>query len=574
MTNTNSMMTAIAWCLAWGNEKTPQFDLPVLQKMQQALNAGEQVPSPLQNLVSQVQQLQDLPFPQTVAELQQLIEQYPELWNFQIGLVYGGATKIKQYVFEAAKLPDIRGASALLDRINLIDLPAFFGRGRKSITISQWLADNFPGLEAALIPDLVIYSTGGNILAFCPAAFVDDLANAIEKRYTEETLTANSCAVGRKFKPLEIRLGLLPNDIEKTFWLEKYNQNLNHELIKGYFAQPDVNSQQAFEERKSFNELAGKLASLFNQRRSGNDCETRPTRRYPPMFETHPYIVRDESDRRSAVMRAEGLPKQPLFSESLARKRIVGQIAKRDDIDKNWYYQAGLNWETGEIYIPSWVEKFEDFLRENNLDKQYYNKINNPDEARSLIEIGNASQPNGFVAYIYADGNNMGGYIQKIQTPQQYQQFSDDIFEATEQSVYHALAQHLHPHQLHDLKDEEKEHRNGRWIHPFEILTIGGDDVMLIVPADKALAIAQTIGEEFERILLNKGKRYKADKKYNPELVHRYQGEEEIHGDKQCKLSMSTGVLITAEAEMLNVFTKLYIFVYSSLIKGENVNIA
>jgi CRISPR-associated protein Cmr2 len=547
MTNTPSMMKAIAWCLAWGKEKTPQFDLPVLQQMRQALNSGEPVPSPLQNLVSQVQQLQDLSFPQTVAELQQLTEQYPDLWNSQIGLVYGGATKIKQYVFEAAKLPDIRGASALLDRINLIDLPAFFGKGRKSITIEKWLADNFPGLAAALIPDLVIYSTGGNILAFCPAAFVDDLANAIEKRYTEETLTANSCAVGRKFKPLEIRLGLLPNDIEKTFWLEKYNKNLNHHLIKGYFSQTDVSSQQAFEERKSFNELAGKLASLFNQRRSGNDSETRPSRCYPPMFETHPYIVRDESDRRSAVMRAEGLPNQPLFSESLARKRIVGQIAKRDDIDKNWYSQAGFNWETGEIYIPSWVKQFEDFLQQNNLEKQYYNNIKNPDEARSLIEIGNASQPNGFVGYIYADGNNMGGYIQKIQTPQQYKQFSDDIFEATKESVYHALAKHLHPHQLHDLKDEEKVHRNGRWIHPFEILTIGGDDVMLIVPADKALAIAQTIGEEFERILLSKGKRYKEDKKYNPELVHRYQITDKISGTNQCKLSMSTGVLITAD---------------------------
>ena len=550
MQDTSYMTIAIAWCLAWGNEKTPEFDLPVLQQMQQALSAGEQVPIPLQNLVQQVQQLQDLPFPQTVAELQQLTQEYPQLWNSQIGLVYGGATKIKQYVFAASKLPDIRGASALLDRINLIDLPAFFGKGRKSITISQWLADNFPGLAAALIPELIIYSTGGNILAFCPAAFVDDLANAIEKRYTEETLTANSCAVGGKFKPLEIRLGLLPNQIEKTFWLEKYHQNLNHELITAYFPQTDVSSQQAFEERKSFNELAGKLASLFNQRRNGNSLsgKNRPLRCYPPMLETHPYIVRDESDRSSAVMRAEELPNQPLFSESLARKRIVGQIAKRDDSSQNWYKESGLNWNIGEIYIPSWVQEFEEFLSENHrLSHQYYNDIKNPDEARSLIEIGNASKPHGFVAYIYADGNNMGGYIQKIQSPKQYQQFSQDIFKATKESVYYALAKHLHPHQIHDIKDEEKLHRNGICIHPFEILTIGGDDVMLIVPADKALAIAQTIGEEFEKILLNTGNRYKADKKYKPELVHRYQITDKITGTDQCKLSMSSGVLITAD---------------------------
>ena len=540
------MTTAIAWCLAWGKDKTPQFDLPVLQQMHQALeessNLPEQLPQELKQLISQVQQLQGLEFPHTVQQLKGLTEKYPQLWNSEIGLVYGGATKIKQYVFEGSKLPDIRGASALLDRINLVDLPAFFGQGKKSITISQWLANNFAGLEAALIPELIIYSTGGNILAFCPGAFVDDLANAIEKRYTEETLTANSCAVGGKFKPLEIRFGLLPNQIEKTFWLEKYQQNLNHELVKAYFDQPESNPQQAFEYRKSFNELAGKLASLFNQRRSGNDFPHRPSRRYPPMFETHPCIIRDDNDRGSAVIRADELPNNPWFSESLARKRLVGQIAKRDDTSKHWYEKAGFDWQDGQIYIPSWVQKFEEFLRENNqLSDQYYRhheSINTIEEARSLIEIGNASKPDGFVAYIYADGNNMGGYIQKIKTPEEYRQFSKDIFKATTESVYKALAEHLHPHKLENIK-EDKLKRNGQWIHPFEILTIGGDDVMLIVPADKALAIAKTIGEEFENILFKKGYKTK------PATIHRYRLAPAT--PHQCELSMSAGVLITAD---------------------------
>jgi CRISPR-associated protein Cmr2 len=557
MENPSSVMIAIAWCLAWGEERSPKYNLAVLQQMRQALKDGKEVPKEVQALVKQVQELQNLPFPNTLEELKQYTEKYPHLWDSQIGLVYGGATKIKQYVFEASKLPDIRGASALLDRINLIDLPAFFGEYgnvpksssiSKSISISQWLRKHFPDLEAALIPELIIYSTGGNILAFCPAYFTDDLANAIEKRYTEETLTANSCAVGSKFKALEIRFGLLHNQIEQTFWLEKYNSNLKHELIEAYFYQSDVNDlKEAFEERKSFNELAGKLASLFNQRRNGNDFENRPSRRYPPMFETHPYLKRDEGDRRSAVMKAEGLPNEPLFSETLARKRIVGQISKWDT-STDWYYKAGFDWQPNQIYIPSWVKKFEDFLVDNELADQYYNGVKYPEEARSLIEIGNASTPNGFVAYIYADGNNMGGYIQKIQTPQEYQQFSDDIFKATEQSVYKALAKHLHPHLLKNIKDQDKVQRNGHWIHPFEILTIGGDDVMLIVPADKALVIAKTIGEEFELILLARNNHYVVIKeKYHPELVHRYSEKDRVFEHQQCILSMSSGVLITAE---------------------------
>lgn len=579
MTNSGKSITiAITWCLAWGEQRQPQFELPVMQQMRQAMNQGQNVPEAVRVLVEQVQQLQAIPKDDFPEEITGLKEKYPDLWQqtTRIGLVYGGATKIKQYVFEAAKLPDIRGASAILDRINLVDIPAFFGEPQKSPQISRWLNKNFPYLEAALIKDLLIYYKGGNILAFCPAAFVDDLANAIEKRYTEETLTANSCAAGSTFKLLELRYGLLKDSIEDTPWLEWYRRNHQNPLVKAYFDQPDVDDlSKAFQNRKSFNELAGKLAALFNQRRNGNDVQDgRPTRRYPPMFETHPYLRRDESDRRAAIAPAKRLPGEPWFSDALARKRIVGQRSKGESqqgqkwwTDKNsaWRWKEQVDqikqikqlWNSGKL--KSWVVKFKDFLKETdketNSEKKYYQNVSEqkPDqtvkEARSLREIANASEPKGFVGYIYADGNNMGGYIQKeIKTPEDYQQFSEDIFKATENSVYEALAQHLKPHKLNNLNDADNRHRNDTWIHPFEIITIGGDDVLLIVPADKALAIAKTIGEEFEKQLLKpeKQRRYAADKDYNPILVHRYQAQQ-VSGSNQCKLSMSTGVLITAE---------------------------
>src|SRR3989338_5777344 len=47
--------------------------------------------------------------------------------TLKIAVVAGGATKIKGYVFESARLPEIRGASGLLDRVNLIDVPSLFG---------------------------------------------------------------------------------------------------------------------------------------------------------------------------------------------------------------------------------------------------------------------------------------------------------------------------------------------------------------------------------------------------------------------------------------------------------------
>ncbi|MGI0485039.1 type III-B CRISPR-associated protein Cas10/Cmr2 [Pantanalinema rosaneae CENA516] len=562
----------IAWCLAWGNDRQPQFPLSTLQQMRQALQAGklDEVPKEVRSLVEQVRQLDQLDFPD---QLEALKDKFSELWNqtTEIGLVYGGATKIKGYVFEAAKLPDIRGASALLDRINLIDLPAYFGKAPESETfndhyqtVQQWLTQHFPGeddianLTHALIPELIIYSTGGNILTFCPTAYVDDLANAIEKRYTWETLTANSCAVGDRFRLLELRLGLLKDSIEHTKWLDWYSQNANHDLVKAYFGNPDdqpkLSAKERFKQRKNFNELVTKLAGQFNQRRSGNDLPNRPSRRYPVMFETHPYLRRDSSDRRSAIGQATRLPGEPWFSEPVARKRIAGQRAKRER-EQRWYEEfrqaQEIEWMPGEF--ESWVRKFEKFLEKENLTATY-NPDNRPleeshKEARSLREIGDVSTPKGFVAYIYADGNNMGGYIQKqIKTAEEYQRFSEHVTQATEQAVYYALFEHLRPRQIRQLNDPESQDRNDKWIYPFEIITVGGDDVLLVVPADKALQVAKTIGENFEDILLNFDDNYcvqDSSKLHQSCKCHRYRVEP-IH-PSQCQLSMSTGVLITAE---------------------------
>lgn len=568
------LVIAIAWCAAWGEGHSTR-NLKQLQQMRQALNDNkeEDIPDELKALVKEVKLLQanDLPFPQTAAELKQFADQHPILRDTKIGLIYGGATKIKQYVFEETKLPDIRGASALLDRINLVDLPAFFNKCESNSKyyqkVKDWLNEdsNFADFSDALIPELIIYSTGGNILAFCPAPFVDDLANAIEKRYTSETLTANSCAVGSKFKLLELRFGLLAEEIENSFWLDKYLNNINHEIVKAYFEQADDDNDdnnKAFIDRKSFGELTGKLAALFNQRRNGNQLSNseRKLRCYPPIFETHPYVQRDGGERRSAVVQVKkidgednGLPGEPWFSEVSARKRIVGQIAKRDT-SRTWYEQLGFTWEPGDAF-ESWVNKFEHF-KDNQFEypHRYYSKVKgvnlrprDVEEARSVREIADASYPKGFVAYIYADGNNMGGYIQKeIKKPIDYQQFSKDVFDATEQSVYLAILQHLKPHKLSTDLDTDRKNKNV-WIHPFEIITIGGDDVMLIVPADKALQITQTLCEEFEKHLISKGKNsYVANKTYNPQDVHRYK-HNLPNGQNQCTLSMSAGVLITAE---------------------------
>ncbi|MFM5983340.1 MAG: type III-B CRISPR-associated protein Cas10/Cmr2 [Sphaerospermopsis kisseleviana] len=570
MKGKSSVTIGISWCLAWGNGRKPQFDISVLREMCEALRTGGEVPVEVRTIVKQVEDLQKIKedyFPET---LEQLKNDYSDLWNqtTNIGLVYGGVTKVKQYVFESAKIQEVRGASALLDRINLIDLPAFFNvknlpqiYNAQCSDVRAWLNDNFHqdyNLSEVLIPELIIYSTGGNILAFCPAAYVNDLADAIEKRYTHETLTANSCAVGETFRPLEIRFGLLKEKIEDTHWLDWYNQNYQKPIVQAYFGFPKDEKErlEAFRNRKSFNEITTKLAILFNQRRSGNDILGRKNnRRYPVMFETHPYLMRDGSDRRSAIMRVdEGLARETNFSEASVRKYLVGDRAKDGDTkEPEWYLETNPKWHRG--IFESWVKRFDRFLDKHpHLKAKYYGNIppQNVEIPKTLTHVSNASK--GFIAYIYADGNNMGGYIQKIRTPGKYKKFSLDVSEATEEAVFYALAENLHPHELRNLNDEDSQLKNGQLVHPFEIITIGGDDVFTIVPANKALEISQIIGEKFEELMINKSVdksdeiadyRIEQTKPVDKKKIHRYHPQ--TAKPSECKLSTSIGVLITAD---------------------------
>ena len=147
----------------------------------------------------------------------------------------------------------------------------------------------------------------------------------------------------------------------------------------------------------------------------------------------------------------------------------------------------------------------------------------------------------------------MGGFIQKIRTYKEYQDFSQDVDNATKYAVFKALAANLQPRKLQGIDESKSRLKNGDAIHPFEIITIGGDDILLIVPADKALEIAKMIGEQFEQILLKrvwltgveiKGNYQTEEKLANPSKYHRFSGN--LTADYQCKLSVSSGVLITA----------------------------
>jgi len=127
-------------------------------------------------------------------------------------------------------------------------------------------------------------------------------------------------------------------------------------------------------------------------------------------------------------------------------------------------------------------------------------------------KIGQTSRPPGYLGFIYADGNGIGTVLEQIQSFQAYCKFAIGLDEIVRRITYKAL--------LHIVGQPRQQ------TAPFEILLMGGDDLMLVVAADVALDVALKITEEFEQEV--------------NELAH----SPEVGLPAEKYLSLSTGVVI------------------------------
>ena len=460
----------------------------------------------------------------------------------KVGLVLGGATKIKGYFLESAKLPEIRGASALLDRINLEDVPALFGREIQDKQRYEHIRKGFCKRTGHTLsaPECIIYAAGGNTLAFTPTSVVHAIADEIERIYTHETLVANSVAVGDTFDLLELQYGLNPTN----FWVEDFckacEDTETAELMVSCYGSKD---RQDFLKSKCFGELTTKLAQGQLHRREGNPTLNRTTQRDLPAYvEIDPYQERCEScDRRPAIFHD---PRK--LCEACTRKYIVGRITKKEtETSKQQrgldHYLKGLSgWEPATRNgidgwsLEDWSSLFKKYLRATHQEKMYIRENQNLKDIlgpQDLEDIAKASDPNGFIAFVYADGNNMGTYLENIASPAQYRQFSERVFVAMQKAAFDALAAHLTPT------------KSG--ILPFEIISIGGDDLLLIVPGNKVFGIVHAIGEKFDSEFNSYAK---LEEKNNLPKSQRYNSSKWLEAQEmQPVFSMSLGFVI-AEA--------------------------
>ena len=98
------------------------------------------------------------------------------------------------------------------------------------------------------------------------------------------------------------------------------------------------------------------------------------------------------------------------------------------------------------------------------------------------------SDGKGYLAFIYADGNGMGQMLDKLRTLAEVRDAAQTIDTAIYEAISAAISQHL-PIVPRVGSTPPR--------FPFDLLFIGGDDMMIVTPAAPALDIAISIAQKF-----------------------------------------------------------------------------
>ncbi len=134
------------------------------------------------------------------------------------------------------------------------------------------------------------------------------------------------------------------------------------------------------------------------------------------------------------------------------------------------------------ISSPFW-QCFSQMINDPALQAQWETAIT-PNQ--DLNAIGDLAQPQGYVAMVYADGDGIGDLIHQVVGREKFdgyrrlsQILSHAAIEATASALYRAYPEPPH-----------------RYL-PFEVITIGGDDVLLICTAEQGLEVACALSRIF-----------------------------------------------------------------------------
>jgi hypothetical protein len=302
-----------------------------------------------------------------------------------------------------------------------------------------------------------IYCSGGGFLFEVPLEQAEEIKRGIERIYLEKTLIGTVTVVYEDSQPLTPTVSSGPTDL----WAGRLWRAAQHTTLDGGFAH--------------------RLFTLGSSLR-----EARQNKTQFPFFEAWPFGKRCEScGKRMAVREVPRREPEDRRREERFKICSVCQNKHSKGLEGQQRTRGKFNQLFQEKFGPQAIQA-------PDLDH--------------LIETARRK----YLAFLYADGNDIGGLLAKARTKEHYQVFSRTLREGTQCALFDAL------HSVCGKALLQEKY----W--PFEIINIGGDDVTLLIQASYAWEVAVEFLERFEK-----------------ELQRRQQGQ------FQQKITASCGIVIT-----------------------------
>ncbi len=213
-------------------------------------------------------------------------------------------------------------------------------------------------------------------------------------------------------------------------------------------------------------ELDGKKLTFYQQRKEARKQMQQTKAAKAPLFQVplEPYMQPCMAcGRLPAELKYEDDHSGDLLCQSCSQKRELGKKVRQS---KNEGY----------------VKKFHDYVNNYVTDKDKANLWDGTELAKDLTKLA-ALDGSGYVGFIMLDGNNMGELLEGIEQKEHYRQYSNTLKQTVEHLVYETLL---------------KEGKPIQGVLPFEIVLIGGDDIIIFTTAKLAMPFALAVLKGFE----------------------------------------------------------------------------
>jgi len=278
-----------------------------------------------------------------------------------------------------------------------------------------------------------IYCSGGSFLFSIPAAQAKKVRQAVERLYLDKTGTAMVTVVYEQDLPPD------PPDAPPTnSWAQR--------LWQAYLVQDGNNKTPP-------TPFARRVAFLANQLR-----EAKAQKDQAPFWEAPPFGLRCD----------------------LCGKRVAAQV---------W---RSLEGEAKRLCPVCWTryEAGRGGGQFNNRFKEWVEHRGLPLSAHCPVDLDHlvqSARSHQYLAFLYADGNDIGGLLQRVSDEEELRGLSEILRGATEEALFEALGK------VCGQAFSDADY----W--PFEIVHIGGDDVTLLIQAGYAWEVAVEFLERFEQ---------------------------------------------------------------------------